>query len=174
MSENRTETPYLIAFLTLNGFTAQCTRVTDAELAGTLDEYFALGVGSIEGSGGRVVKFMGDGILAVFESKNVDSGVLGLLALKSKADDFFLQRHWDCQLVVRAHYGSVVAGPLGPGNHRRFDVIGREVNITARLESSGVALSVEAFRRLGSEARKRFKKHTPAVTYIRVEDSHRR
>ncbi len=96
MSENRTETPYLIAFLTLNGFTAQCTRVTDAELAGTLDEYFALGVGSIEGSGGRVVKFMGDGILAVFESKNVDSGVLGLLALKSKADDFFLQRHWDC------------------------------------------------------------------------------
>jgi hypothetical protein len=55
----------------------------------------------------------------------------------------------------------------------RAEVLGKEVNATAMLDSMGVALSVEAFRRLDPEARKRFKKHTPPVTYIRTGDPHR-
>jgi hypothetical protein len=34
-------------------------------------------------------------------------------------------------------------------------------------------LTVEAFRKLSPPMRKRFKKHTPTVTYIRTEDPHR-
>jgi hypothetical protein len=49
-------------------------------------------------------------------------------------------------------------------------VLGRAVNVTAGLEGSGVTLSVEAFRRLGSELRGTFKKHTPPITYIRLQD----
>jgi hypothetical protein len=41
------------------------------------------------------------------------------------------------------------------------------------LDATGVALSAEAFRQLGPELRKRFKKHTPTITYIRTEDPHR-
>jgi hypothetical protein len=41
------------------------------------------------------------------------------------------------------------------------------------LDAPGVALSGEAFRKLGPEMRKRFKKHTPPITYIRVEDPRR-
>lgn len=52
-------------------------------------------------------------------------------------------------------------------------MLGRSVNAAALLDSTGVALSVEAFRKLGPELRKRFKKHTPTITYIRAEDPHR-
>jgi len=47
------------------------------------------------------------------------------------------------------------------------------VNTTATLEGSGVTLSVSAFRKLGPELRRRFRKHTPPITYIRLEDPRR-
>jgi hypothetical protein len=46
------------------------------------------------------------------------------------------------------------------------------VNICATLESGPLVLSPQAFRALDAEARRHFKKHTPPVTYIRVEDRH--
>jgi hypothetical protein len=52
-------------------------------------------------------------------------------------------------------------------------VIGKAVNTAAALDASGVTLSVAAFRKLGPELRRRFKKHTPPVSYIRSEDPHR-
>ena len=82
-------------------------------------------------------------------------------------------RGWECRLSVKVHFGSVVAGHFGVASDKRYDVLGKTVNVTARLETSGVALSVEAFRQLGPEVRRRFKKHTPPVTYIRQEDPHR-
>jgi adenylate cyclase len=173
MPASRTETPYLIALLSLNGFASQAARVTDMQAADVLDEYLTLGTEAIEGAGGTVVKFLGDGLLAVFPPQHADSAVLGLLAFKPVADLFFRKRHWECRLIVRLHYGAVVAGPLGPPAHQRFDVIGRAVNIAVRLESRGVAMSVEAFRQLGPDVRKHFKKHTPPITYIRAEEPHR-
>ena len=38
------------------------------------------------------------------------------------------------------------------------------------LDATGVTLTVNAFRKLGPALRRRFKKHTPPVTYIRLED----
>ena len=66
--------------------------------------------------------------------------------------------------------GRVVAGPSGRDGDKRYDVIGKTVNVAATLDATGVALSVAAFRKLGPELRRRFKKHTPPVTYIRLED----
>jgi hypothetical protein len=39
-----------------------------------------------------------------------------------------------------------------------------------RFDATGVTLSVAAFRKLGPALRRRFKKHTAPVTYIRLED----
>jgi hypothetical protein len=65
-------------------------------------------------------------------------------------------------------------GPFGAAGARRFDVIGKAVNTAATLaDGSGVTLSVSAFRKLGPELRRRFHKHTPPITYIRLEDPRR-
>jgi class 3 adenylate cyclase len=173
MFATRTETPLLVAFLTLNGFAQQSQRVGDLALATTLDDYFALVTKVIETAGGTVVKFIGDGVLVACTPVTADSVVAAILELKLAVDQFMQERHWNCRLVARVHFGPVVAGPLGPGKHRRFDVVGRTVNITARLDTVGVGLSAEAFRQLRTETRTRFKKHTPPITYIRAEDSHR-
>lgn len=98
---------------------------------------------------------------------------LVLLDLKLEIDRYLASRGWDCRTTVKAHVGSVIAGPYGPPADRRFDVIGKTVNTAAMLEASGVALSAEAFRKLSPAVRRRFKKHTWPITYIRVEDPHK-
>ena len=165
----RAEVPLLIAFADLTRFAAQSLRVSDAELALTMDAFYQRVAACIERAGGRVVKFIGDAALIVFAEADADRGVAALLDLKADIDDFMAQREWECRMNIKAHFGTVVAGPYAG----RFDVLGKNVNAAAMLDSPGVALSVEAFRTLSPETRKRFKKHTPPVTYIRLEDPHR-
>jgi class 3 adenylate cyclase len=167
------EVPLLVAFSSFNRFTPQIERLEDAEVARVMSLYYELAGSLIRAAGGHVVKFIGDATLSVFPSDGTDRGVLGLLELKNASDQFMAEQGWDCYLVVKAHFGSVAAGEFGAGAEKRYDVLGKAVNVTARLESDGFALSVEAFRQLGPDLRQRFKKHTPPVTYIRQEDSHR-
>ena len=173
MVEDRTEIPLLIAFVDLTRFFVQSQRVTDADLADTLDDFYECVTARVEKSGGRVVKFLGDAALIVFPEDAVDRGVEALLDVKEAVDDLMEGRRWDCRLAVKAHFGTAVAGPFGGAGAKRYDVIGKAVNTTATLEGSGVTLSVSAFRKLGPELRRRFRKHTPAVTYIRHEDPRR-
>src|SRR5207245_3792885 len=166
--------PLLVAFTSFNRYTAQIDRVDDAVVARVMDDYYQLAGSAIRSTGGRVVKFIGDATLAVFPPDQVERAILGLLELKDAADSFMAERGWDCRLVVKVHFGPVAAGEVGAGPDRRYDVLGKTVNVAARLDASGgVVLSAEAFRRLGPEARTRFKKHTPPITYIRQEDAHR-
>jgi adenylate cyclase len=169
----RTPTPLLIVFVDLTRFTAQTRRTGDADLAEVIDGYYERVAAAISGAGGRMVKFIGDGGLAVFPEAAVDAGVTALLALKDQIDAWMASLGWDCRLEARAHFGTVVAGDYGGAGDKRFDVIGSEVNTAAMLDHAGLALSVAAFRKLSPELRTRFKKHTAPVTYIRTEDPHR-
>jgi adenylate cyclase len=170
---SRRELPLLIAFADLTRYAAQSLRVSDEILADTVDELYRRVATSVEAAGGRVVKFIGDGTLAVFEPTAVDAALLALLALKQEVDDWLATLGWECRMMIKVHFGTVMAGPFGAGTSRRFDVIGKTVNTTAMLDSTGVALSAEAFRQLCPDLRRRFKKHTPTITYIRTEDPHR-
>ena len=169
----RTELPLLIAFADLSRFAAQSSRVSDAELADTMDTFYERVATRATAAGGKVVKFIGDAALLVFVEEAVDAGVQMLLELKDEVDSWFAQLGWECRLIIKAHVGSVIAGPFGAPGDKRFDVLGRSVNAAAMLDSTGVTLSAEVFQRLGSELRQRFKQHTPASTYIRIEDPER-
>ena len=167
------EVSLLVAFTDFTRFAAQAERLDDVEVARVMDAYYEVAGRTVAAAGGRVVKFIGDATLAVFPAESVDRGVLGLLELKDVADRLMVDRGWESRLTVKAHFGPVVAGQFGVESDKRYDILGKTVNVTARLDASGVALSVEAFRQLGPDVRQRFKKHTPPVTYIRVEDPHR-
>ena len=165
----RSEIPLLIAFADLTRFAAQSLRVSDVALAATMDAFYQRVVARIDAAGGRVVKFIGDAALIVFAQADADRGVAALLDLKEDIDAFMSQSDWECRLMIKAHFGTAVVGPYAG----RFDVLGKAVNAAALLDSPGVAISAEAFRKLSPELRRRFKKHTPPVTYIRTEDPHR-
>jgi class 3 adenylate cyclase len=173
MADLHSEMPLLVAFVDLTRFMAQSQRVGDADIAATLDAYYERVAAAAEAAGGRMVKFFGDGGLIVFSEDDVDRGVQALLDLKDAIDSFMEEQGWDCRLTVKAHFGTAVAGPFGAAGAKRYDVIGKTVNTTATLDATGVTLSVAAFRKLGPELRRRFKKHTTSVTYIRNEDPRR-
>ena len=169
----RVELPLLVAFIDLTGYAMQSTRVADDELANVVDGYYEIVANTIAASGGRVVKFIGDGVLIVFGADDADRGVAALLDLKDEVDRYMAQAGWGCRLLVKAHVGTAIAGGYGARDDKGFDVIGKTVNTAAMLDAMGVALSAEAFRKLSPAMRQRFKKHTWPTTYIRVEDPHR-
>jgi adenylate cyclase len=173
MPEIRSETPLLVVFVDLTRFGAQSQRVDDVELADALDAYYEQVGAAVQETGGRVVKFVGDGAVIVFDEEQVDRGIEMLLALKDAVDRSMTQRGWECRLIAKAHFGTAIAGAFGPVGDKHHDVIGKTVNTAAMLDATGVTLSVAAFRKLSPALRRRFKKHTPPITYIRLEDPRR-
>lgn len=173
MVASRAEVPLLVIFVDLTRFAVQSQRVSDLDLADTLDGFYERVARAVEEAGGVLIKFLGDAALIVFEQERVERGVRMLLDLKPSVDASMAERDWECRLVAKAHFGPVIAGPFGGAGAKRYDVLGKTVNTAAMLEASGITLSTAVFRKLGRELRARFKKHTPPITYIRTEDPHR-
>jgi adenylate cyclase len=144
------EVPLLVAVTDFLRYTAQASRLGDLDVARVMSDYYELAGSRITAGGGRVVKFIGDAMLAVFPSDGVDRGVLALLDLKDAADRFMAEHGWECRLEVKAHFGTVAVGELGSGQDKRYDVLGKVVNAAFRLKGvDGIALSPEALERLG-------------------------
>lgn len=171
--QERTERLLLIATVDLTRYTAYTKRTPDTEIAETMNAFYERVTRTIHAAGGVVVKFMGDAGLIFFGEDQVDAGVDALLALKQNIDSYLAELGWDARMIVKVHFGPLVVGPFGLDGHTRFDGIGSAINQTFRMESSAFALSTAAFRKLSPDSRKRFKKHTPPITYIRTEDRHR-
>ena len=164
----RAERKLLIVFADLTRFMVNSRGTPDTMLAELLDGYYRHAEDAVAAAGGRMVKFMGDAFLAVWPEARAGTGVAALPGLKRDIDTWWTAKGWDSRVVVKAHWGRVVAGPFGAEG--RFDVIGNEVNVAATLPARTVSLSAEAFRCLSDGERKRFKKHTPPVVYIPVDD----
>lgn len=161
----------LIAFADLTHFTQVSRRLTDADVAQFCQDFYEITEDLVESGGGQVVKFMGDAALILFPVEHAEQGLESLFALKNRVDARMEARDFPCRMLVKAHAGTAMLGRFG-GREKRLDVLGQEVNLTATLPSRGVAISVQAFRALGPDGRRRFKKHTPAVTYIPVDEPH--
>ena len=135
----------VIAFTDFSHFKKVSTRVSDAEIADTMDDYYRLATELVEKAKGRVVKFIGDSAVLVFPGDNPDHALKAILTLRTESDRFMVDRDWECRFGAKLHLGDVIAGDFGPKGSKRYDVMGREVNATAMLSGSGLVLS-EAFR----------------------------
>jgi adenylate cyclase len=166
------EQTMLVAFTDIAGFARAAAHLFDqpAEMLALMDAYFELVGDIVESAGGRVVKCIGDAALIVFPVAQVDAGVQALVQLKEQGDAWLARQGLACRQQIKAHYGSLAGGPVGTRSAKLWDVYGEAVNGAARLPSTGLALSPEAFRQLGPETRRLFKKHTAQVVYIRAED----
>ena len=64
----------------------------------------------------------------------------------------------------------VVLGMTGSPGDEIIDVFGKCVATAFTMPTCGIAMTPAAFRRLSSDSRKAFRKHTPPVRYIGSED----
>ena len=156
-----------VAFFDLAPFAAWAGAEQDELIGSFLQRYYARSAQLLEPADGRIVKFMGDAGLVVFAPMSAEAMVLALHQLAQDARQLARSFGLDTYLNINVHVGPVLAGNFGAPGHERFDVIGKTVNVAARLGRRGMTLSPQAFRCLSPDARERFDKNMPPITYRR-------
>lgn len=154
-----------VAFFDLSRMAEWTSPDEDARVASFFQAFYGLAAKHLKPAGGRIVKFMGDAGLVVFPKESAEEAIFALADFARKARELARGAGLDAYLNVNVHAGPVVSGSFGPAGQERFDVIGKTVNVAARLGRRGVTLSAQAFRCLSPEGRARFSKHAPPVTY---------
>jgi adenylate cyclase len=167
----RAQRELVVCFLDLSYFARDAARRDDAAIAEVVDQYYERVGDAVAPAGGTVVKHIGDGALVVFPTDRADDAMSALLALRADVDPWLAELRWESRLMVKVHAGPVIAGGYGARGAKRFDIIGNVVNVAARLPRP-FHVTPQVFRLLSPAARKGFKKHTPPVTYIPVDDRH--
>ncbi len=127
----------------MRGFTTLADRLPPQQLVDLLNRYFDCQVPAILEHKGEVLKFMGDGLLAIFptgtaqDSASVCSAALkAARAARAKVAELHAESEDDAgvRFGLALHLGDVLYGNIGSGNRLDFTCIGPAVNLAARLE----------------------------------------
>ena len=138
-----TETIHAAIWLSdMRGFTALADTLPPQQLVDLLNRYFDCQVPAIHEHGGEVLKYMGDGLLAIFpinaERDFSTVCAAALAAGKTVRDNITaLNTAQDgpaLRFGLALHVGDVLFGNIGSGNRLDFTCIGPAVNLAARLE----------------------------------------
>ena len=133
----------------MRGFTARAERLPAQSLVDLLNRYFDCQVPAIAARGGEVLKFIGDGLLAIFPiagGEDVRPVCERALAAATAADACIRALAvpvGDGEAVtfgVALHVGRVMYGNIGGGDRLDFTCIGPAVNLAARLEKVAARL----------------------------------
>jgi adenylate cyclase len=128
----------------LRGFTALAERLEPTEVVALLNHYLSAMVEPIQKSGGTIDEIIGDAILALFGApvameEGPQRGVLCALKMQkamTQVNEYNLQRGWpEIEMGIALHTGDVVVGNIGSTKRSKYGVVGRTVNLTARIES---------------------------------------
>jgi adenylate cyclase len=158
----------------MRGFTTLSEQLPPQALIDRLNLYFECQVPAILTHGGEVLKFMGDGLLAIFPIANDGDTAAVCRRALSCAQEFrariaALPQNTENEDAIRfglaLHVGEVMYGNIGGGNRLDFTCIGPAVNLAARLEKVAAKLGEaivasadfaghfpDEFRRLGEHA----------------------
>ncbi len=127
----------------LRGFTALSDHAPAAEVIVTLNDLFELQSRAIVAEGGEVLKFIGDGLLAIFPAADDEAAreaarralKAARAALSALAERNRASVEAPLRLVVALHYGEVIYGNIGSADRVDFTVIGPAVNLVSRIEA---------------------------------------
>ncbi len=132
----------VIWFSDLRGFTERTARQTPRETIDMLNQLFEAQVPAIQKGGGEILKFIGDGLLAIFAYGGDRSPAVAADAALIAADEAFraLEKQNEgvtdpMQFGLALHIGEISYGNIGGASRLDFTAIGPAVNIAARLEA---------------------------------------
>jgi len=135
----------VIMMTDLRGFTALSDRLPGDEVITLLDDYFDAFATPIQEAKGEILKFIGDGMLAIFPAPDDDdfsqSSVRALEAATEgleRLDTINQARRAadrnELRTGIGLHLGEVIYGNVGSAERLDFTVIGPAVNLASRLE----------------------------------------
>jgi adenylate cyclase len=133
-----------ILFADIRGFTALAEGRLPYDVVFVLNRYFSAMGRAIESAGGRVDKFIGDGVMALF---GIESGpqagcrealaAAGLMSERLAELNLSLRAELDrpLRIGIGIHCGPVIVGEMGYGKAAAITAIGDAVNTASRLEA---------------------------------------
>jgi len=135
----------VIMMTDLRDFTGLSDRLPGNEVIELLDDYFEAIATPIEKRKGEVLKFIGDGVLAIFPAADDDDfSEASVQALEAALDG--LERlavinkarreagQTELRTGIGLHLGEVIYGNVGAAGRLDFTVIGPAVNLASRIE----------------------------------------
>jgi adenylate cyclase len=128
-------------FADMRGYTRLSSNLEPEETVALLNTFFDCLVPPIEAAGGEVLKYMGDGLLAIFRDRGDDTGGSSHAALaaarQAHAQVEALDRSGTVPgpigLGIALHHGEAAYGNVGSGSRLDFTVIGCDVNLASRI-----------------------------------------
>ena len=131
----------VIWYFDLQGFTKLSEALPGDSIIELLNDYFAEAVGVVERNGGNVLKFMGDGMLAIFDINQVPDArrvaIHAAAELRNTFEELNQRRQADglptTGFTLSLHAGDVLYGNIGGRSRLDFTVVGPAVNTTSRI-----------------------------------------
>ncbi len=132
------EVEVTLMFIDVRSFTEFADRTPAHEVVSAINQLFERIVPIIHSHGGRVDKFVGDGLLAVFGAprRQPDHADEALAAALEIADVLHSGDAGPLEIGLGLNSGTVVAGNIGGDRRYEFSVIGDAVNVAARVEAA--------------------------------------
>jgi adenylate cyclase len=137
----------------LRGFTERSDRLAGSQVIAMLNALFDAQAQAIATHGGEILKFIGDGLLAIFPIEHadkaataarcaLDAAMQAVEAARGLMHDPSLVDEPPLEIVVALHIGTVIYGNIGAADRLDFTVIGPAVNLVSRIESVAKALNL--------------------------------
>ena len=137
----------------LRGFTERSDRLAGSQVIAMLNALFDAQAQAIAAHGGEILKFIGDGLLAIFSIEHadkaataarcaLDAAMQAVEAARGLMHDPPLVDEPPLEIVVALHIGTVIYGNIGAADRLDFTVIGPAVNLVSRIESVAKALNL--------------------------------
>ncbi len=145
-------------------FTQAVAGMDAMDMANLIDRFYNGVSTAITQHGGRVVKYLGDGCLAVFPAEGALPAIDAVDAIRLQVLDLATEFRLDLEMGANIHSCTVAEGEFGVDD--AYDVIGMGLVHTFRMASgAGVRISEPVYRKLPSDRRGAWSKHQPPATY---------
>lgn len=127
----------------IEGFTRLADTAPEDELIAILNDYADVVVSHVHAHGGQVLKFIGDGVLAMFPlardhdpcGRALDAARGTLAAVEELSASRRVSGQLTAGLHLALHVGDVLYGNIGSRDRLDFTVVGPAVNEVARIEA---------------------------------------
>jgi adenylate cyclase len=135
----------VIMMTDMRNFTGLSDRLPGDTVIELLDDYFDAIVSPIQENKGEVLKFMGDGVLAIFPAEDDEdfapsslralaAATQGLERLAAVNQSRRERNQPELRTGIGLHLGEVIYGNVGAADRLDFTVIGPAVNLASRIE----------------------------------------
>jgi len=134
-----------VLFADIVDFTALSESMPADEISTVLNEYFGYIAQIVDACYGHVDKYIGDCVMAVFGAPESDTlhaqhAVECAALIQYLVDTLNRQRKAQGRVVLKFHIGinsgAMLAGNIGTADRLEYTVMGKEVNVAARLSAS--------------------------------------